>query len=157
MSLGQDAMAEQLIASESRHCINANTRQYLNEIAEKVIGRLRGKVIIHRYDAFSTNSIYLKFDYGVANSLRISDHKGKKYLKYRYNILITQKIKRTERDCGFERIYYAPDMISALCRDILSSKREKQYRYRDYDGIVNQKASEIFQERGFWTQAWEVR
>lgn len=156
MSLGRDAITEQLIASESRHCVNANTRQYLNEIAEKVIDRLRGKVIIHRYDAFSTNSIYLKFDYGVANSLRISDHKGKKYLKYRYNILTTQKSKRTERDCGFERIYYSPDMISALCRDILNAKKAKQDRYRDYDGLVQQKAIEVFQERGFWTQAREV-
>lgn len=157
MSLGQDAMAERLVASESRHCINANTRQYLNAIAEKVIARLRGKVIIHRYDAFSTNSIYLKFDYGVANSLRISDHKGKKYLKYRYNILTSQEIKRTERDCGFERIYYAPDMISALCRDILNAKKAKQDLYRDYDGLVQKKASETFHERGFWAQAWEVR
>ena len=60
MSLGRDAITEQLIASESRHCVNANTQQYLNEIAEKVIDRLRGKVIIHRYDAFSTNSLSWK-------------------------------------------------------------------------------------------------
>ena len=30
---------------------------------------------IQRYNAYSTNSIYLKLDYGVCNSIRISDHK----------------------------------------------------------------------------------
>ena len=47
------------------------------EVAEYVCRQLEGKVIIHRYDAYSTNSIYLKFDYRVAKSLRISDHPGK--------------------------------------------------------------------------------
>ena len=137
--------------------INAYARQQLNEIALRVIDRLRGKVIIHRYDAFTTNSIYLKFDYGIANSLRISDHNGKRYLKYRYNILTTQKSKRTETDHGFERIYYSPDMVSAVCRDILNAKKAKQTRYRDYNRLVQQKANEVFQERGFWTQAREVK
>ena len=41
----------------------------IDEVASAVIEKLRGKVIIHRYDAYSTNSVYLKFDYGVANSL----------------------------------------------------------------------------------------
>ncbi len=136
--------------------VDDGTRQQLNAIADLVINQLKGKVIIHRYDAFSTNSIYLKFDYGVANSLRISDHKGKKYLKYRYNILTTQKSKKTEFDRGFERIYYTPEMVNALCRDILNAKKGKQARYRDYDGLVRQKASEIYHERGFWTQAREV-
>ena len=54
----------------------------LEQIAENVIQRLKGKVIIHRYDSISTNSIYLKFDYGVACSLRISDHNGYKHLDY---------------------------------------------------------------------------
>lgn len=128
----------------------------IDEIAAEVIERLVGKVVIHRYDAYRTNSIYLKFDYGVANSLRISDHPGKKYLKYRYNVLTTQKDKQTKKDGGFERIYYSPAMIKALCRDIMASKREKQEFYRDYDGLVRQKAAEVRHERGFWQQAKEV-
>lgn len=45
-----------------------------DDVAAAVIKRLIGKVVIHRLDAYSTNSIYLKFDYGIVNSLRISDH-----------------------------------------------------------------------------------
>lgn len=51
-----------------------------DDVAAAVIKRLIGKVVIHRLDAYSTNSIYLKFDYGIVNSLRISDHEGKKHL-----------------------------------------------------------------------------
>lgn len=156
MSLGRDAITEQLMASESRHCVNANTRQYLNEIAEEVISRLSGKVIIHRYDAFSTNSICLKFDFGVANSLRISDHEGKKYLRYRYNVLTTQDVKKTKIDHGFERIFYSPRMVKALCRDILEAKQRKQRLYIDYDGLVQKKALEVCHETGFWSGAREV-
>lgn len=129
----------------------------IDKVASAVIEKLRGKVIIHRYDAYSTNSVYLKFDYGVANSLRISDHPGKKYLKYRYNIITTQKCKQSKRDCGYERIYYTPEMINAVCRDIIAAKEEKKKRYRDYNGIVKQKAAEVFHEKGFWQQAMEVK
>ncbi len=129
----------------------------IDEVASAVIEKLRGKMIIHRYDAYSTNSVYLKFDYGVANSLRISDHPGKRYLKYRYNIITTQKSKKSKRDCGYERIFYGPEMVNAVCRDILAAKEEKEKRYRDYYGLVEQKKAQIFHEKGFWQQAKEIR
>ena len=37
---------------------------------------------VHRYNAVTTNSIYLKLDYGVCCGIRIADHNGKK--KYHY-------------------------------------------------------------------------
>ena len=61
--------------------MNKNTKK-IRDLAAYVCDRLDGKVLIHRYDAYSTNSVYLKFDYGVANSLRIADHAGKKHLAY---------------------------------------------------------------------------
>lgn len=68
--------------------MNENTKT-IRDLAAYVCDRLVGKVLIHRYDAYSTNSVYLKFDYGVANSLRIADHAGKEYLSYRFNIILT--------------------------------------------------------------------
>ena len=61
--------------------MNENTKT-IRDLAAYVCDRLAGKVLIHRYDAYSTNSVYLKFDYGVANSLRIADHAGKEHLAY---------------------------------------------------------------------------
>ena len=129
----------------------------LEAIAAAVIDKLKGKVIIHRYDSFSTNSIYLKFDYGVANSLRISDHDGKKYLKYRFNILqsmSSKSSKETHTRQGFEMVFYSPAMISACCRDILESKKDRVARYRDYDAIVAKQKEETAQiQMGFWRNA----
>ena len=131
-------------------------KQSLNDIADAVIEKLRGKVIIHRYDSFSTNSIYLKFDYGVARSLRISDHDGKRHLKYHFNILESMgkkssKITRTRQ--GFEMVFYSPAMINACCRDILASKADRVERYRDYDAIVERAKAEATPDKGFWHAA----
>ena len=128
-------------------------KKSLNDIADAVIEKLRGKVIIHRYDSFSTNSIYLKFDYGVANSLRISDHDGKRHLKYRFNILESmgnKSSKETHTRQGFEMVFYSPAMINACCRDILASKADRVERYRDYDAIVERAKAEATPEKGFW-------
>ena len=35
---------------------------------------------IQRYNAYKTSSVYLKLDFGVCNSIRISDHDGKEHL-----------------------------------------------------------------------------
>lgn len=63
----------------------------VKDLAAYVCDKLAGKVLIHRYDAYSTNSVYLKFDYGLGNSLRLSDHTGKAGLNYRFNIITTMK------------------------------------------------------------------
>lgn len=132
-------------------------KQSLNDIAEAVIQKLQGKVIIHRYDAYSTNSIYLKFDYGVANSLRISDHDGKRHLRYRYNILESMGKKQNKEihtRHGLEMVFYSPAMINACCRDILAAKKARVERYRDYDAIVEQaKEKAAKPQKGFWSGA----
>ena len=124
-------------------------KQSLNDIADAVIEKLRGKVIIHRYDSYSTNSIYLKFDYGVANSLRISDHDGKRHLKYRFNILESmgkKSSKETHTRQGFTMVFYGPAMINACCRDILAAKKD------NYALVEQEKAKTALPQprKGFW-------
>lgn len=132
-------------------------KQSLNDIADAVIAKLHGKVIIHRYDSYSTNSIYLKFDYGVANSLRISDHDGKRHLKYRFNILESMGSRSSKKESyrsGFRMIFYSPAMISACCRDILAAKADRVERYRDYDALVEKEKEKVAQpKKGFWSGA----
>lgn len=131
-------------------------KKSLNDIADAVIENLNGKVIIHRYDSYSTNSIYLKFDYGVANSLRISDHDGKKHLRYRYNILESMGDKSSKKDCyrnGYQMIFYSPAMIKACCRDILAAKVEKEKQCRSYEAVVNATRNKVVGQSGFWSGA----
>ena len=53
--------------------------QNLTEVLQEAL--LEAGIVIQRYDAYSTDSVYLKLDYGVCNSIRISNHNGKRYLK----------------------------------------------------------------------------
>ena len=34
--------------------------------------------IVHRYNSYTTSSIYIKLDYGLSCGIRIADHPGKK-------------------------------------------------------------------------------
>lgn len=128
----------------------------LNQIAEDIIRRLDGKVIIHRYDSHSTNSIYLKFDYGVAYSLRISDHDGYKHLKYRFNILKSMSSRASKKESyrhGCKMTFYSPQMITACCNDILKAKRERANMYSSYQSAVLKAQQEAVGRRGFWSDA----
>lgn len=134
--------------------------EQLDLVALEVINELKERgVVIQRYNSFSTNSIYLKFDLGVANSLRISDHKGKKHLSYRYNILTCcpQTMKSNDKN-GFIRYYFPPIDTELAIKKILydRSERIEKYgwnNYRDYM-VTNQKIGQ--QKRGFWESAWIV-
>lgn len=88
--------------------MNENTKA-IRDLAAYVCDRLAGKVLIHRYDAYSTTSVYLKFDYGVANSLRIADHTGKKHLAYRFNIILDLAEPKNDLSDRFPRNYYPPE------------------------------------------------
>lgn len=132
----------------------------IHALAEQIINKLYGKVIIHRYDAYSTNSIYLKFDYGVANSLRISDHPGKQHLRYRFNLMTEQDSKTcyTVINDGYPMCFYPPTELGRLITDILSAKQEKINYYTSYDAVVH-KAKQDSQHatKGFWVGAQEIK
>lgn len=120
--------------------------------------------IVQRYDAVKTKSIYLKLDYGVANSIRISDHKGYKYLSYRYNIECWQECgRRYGKDRkGFDKFYYASckNDLEQLLEDIKAYKEDKlnrygEEKYKEYMQQNIEKGKEA-KEHTFWHKAKEV-
>lgn len=126
-----------------------------NEIAEQVSAELlKNGFVIQRYDAYSTDSIYLKIDYGVCNSIRISDHPGKRYLKYRYNIGAFVKRQRREKD-QFERIYFRAEGAKDLVRQVMKDREEKMRRFGEkrYREFMEKNRRENAGKRGFWSQA----
>ena len=59
-----------------------------SDIANILIDKLLNMgFIVHRYNAYSSNSIYLKLDYGLSCGIRISNHPGKKKYSYRFNVI----------------------------------------------------------------------
>lgn len=130
----------------------------IRQIAEYLSGQLlKEGFIIQRYDAYSTNSIYLKLDYGLCNSIRISDHPGKQYLKYRYNIGPHIKEFKQVKD-KYDRYYYMASKTDKLIRKILQDRKAKLELYgtEKYRELIGKNRREGLGKKGFWTQAYLV-
>lgn len=106
-----------------------------SEACNYVIEQLRGSgLAIQRYDATSTCSIYLKLDYGVANSIRFSDHKGYRYLSYRYNVEVWRRPGKMDSGVnkkGYTKFYYSSneEELNKMIVDILAYRQEKLDKY----------------------------
>ncbi|WFR64176.1 AAA family ATPase [Paenibacillus amylolyticus] len=112
--------------------------------------------IIQRYDSKTTSSIYLKLDYGVCNSIRIGDHRGKKQYKYRYNVDVGRKqINRHKTPEGWARWYYPETALRNLLQDVVKERQllknkqgEEHYRF-----LMAQRELEGRGTKGFWQSA----
>lgn len=146
-----------LLISTTIHHRKENEVKTIQEVSDYIAGQLKNKMIVHRYDAYSTDSVYLKFDYGIACSLRISDHTGKKHLAYRYNIgLDVQEPYEIQRD-GLTRKFYPPKMADKVIEEILCESRLRRAKYRNYEQLVRKASEEAKKAPGFWRQAKEVQ
>ena len=133
----------------------------IRTIAKTLIKRLKQEgFIIRRYDAYSTHSVYLKLDYGLAHSIRISDHQGKKHLSYRYNVILNQKKCETVMDDnGLTRTFYPPEMLEDLIAAIITLKRDtlQQYGDRSYKRLMQSNQEKHKHDTvGFWAQCRKV-
>ncbi len=96
--------------------------------------------IVHRYDAYSTSSIYLKLDYGLSCGIRIADHPGKKKYSYRFNVI---------KDYKESKVVYKDDLIcyfydfNELNEVIQAVQKEKQDKISKY-GLKNY---QVYMER----------
>ncbi len=106
------------------------------QIANKIIPKLLDLgFILHRYDAYSTNSIYIKLDYGISCGIRISDHNGKTKYRYRFNLIKDYKGNKVVRDNGLIRFYYSFNEINKLIKDVQEERKTKIQKY----GIIKYK------------------
>ena len=115
--------------------------------------------IIHKYEAYSTNSVYLKLDYGASNSIRISDHKGYKHLSYKYEInqsFVKDGWRKDDR--GFWRYSCCAnkDSIDKLL-SIITQDRQYKKCFSDYYSIVNTYRIESQSKKGFWQKCKQVK
>lgn len=133
----------------------------MKAIADEIQGKLLDMgFTVHRLDAYTTNSVYLKVDCGVCHSIRVSDHNGKEHLKFRYNIGTFVKKFRSVNDM-YRRYYFTVDEVDRLVKFV------KYDRVRAIDVLGGRKAYreqvKRFRERGeamtegFWTKCWEVK
>ena len=111
------------------------------DVASILISKLlENNFIVHRYNSYSTSSIYLKLDYGLSCGIRIADHPGKKKYSYRFNIIKdytgNKVILKDGLICRFYNFNELEDVIDAV-------KKEKQEKLSKY-GLQNY---QMFMER----------
>ncbi len=85
--------------------------------------------IVHRYDAYSTSSIYLKLDYGVACGIRIADHPGKKKYSYRFNIIKDFNGDKVILKDGLISRFYDFTELEKVLKDVQEEKQKKLCKY----------------------------
>ena len=85
--------------------------------------------IVHRYDAYSTSSIYLKLDYGVACGIRIADHPGKKKYSYRFNIIKDFNGDKVILKDGLICNFYDFTELEKVLKDVQEEKQKKLCKY----------------------------
>lgn len=98
----------------------------VSEIADFLGDELvRRGFVVHRYDAITTSSVYLKLDYGACWSIRVSDHRGYRHLKYRWNIGPWIRERRDDNTASgaYQMHYYPADMAGRLVKSVCDHKR----------------------------------
>lgn len=100
------------------------------QIAKILIDELsKFQFVIHRYDAVTTNSIYLKLDFGVCCGIRIADHSGKKKYHYRFNIVKGYNGDKVIYSKNLISYFYTFEQISQLIEDVIREKTMKIQKY----------------------------
>lgn len=144
--------------------IKEDDKKYLNYLANYITAYVkRFGIHILRYDSKTTESIYLKFDYGVSGSLRLSTHSGKDGLRYTFNIIkgIKNPYKekcKASRGFSFERYFYTDILYKNVAKDIVRYKQYKLDKYGEakYFEYINNKKSLLGKGDKFWSMCKEV-
>jgi hypothetical protein len=136
---------------------NTNTDfDLIQSIADGIIYFLKSQgFTIQRYDSSTTNSVYLKLDFGASNSVRISDHPGKSHLQYRYNVLLRGDDYKEDNTKTYPMYFYNEKTYCDMLCFILKAKQEKLEKYtrRGYNRLMRENNYMNKDKVGFWQDA----
>ena len=125
------------------------------DIADRLVAQLKAAgFTVQRYNAYSTNSVYLKLDYGLAYTIRISDHPGKRHLSYTYNLIKDYRGKRFIKEGKVWRKFYSFAQVDEMVEGIVQTRAWVKEKYHpDYAESMEKARAENAGKRGFWAQA----
>lgn len=100
-----------------------------DELADKLIKELKIKcpdIVMHYYHSYTSNSIYIKLDYGAANSIRISDHdKSQNEFHYKYELRTDKELSWHRFEGGVYIIRYPASQLTQLANKIAKERDKK--------------------------------
>lgn len=130
------------------------------QVADELCNRLSEFFIVHKYCATTTNSVYIKLDYGVANSIRVSDHKGIEKYKYKYNVRKDIETKYEEMEGTYLRKYYPFGDIGDLVIDVIIDREIKKITIgleEYYKQIEEKKKQSESATNSFWRYCTKLK
>lgn len=131
-----------------------NTLKVAESVARKV-RELEPHIHILQYHSKAFDSIYIKFDFGVANSLRIADHLSKKtHLDYRYNVILDLDKSYSVQGERYSKNYYCVSDLDKLVQAIVDRRRQKKAQFKDrYEYFMDVNEIELPDS---WSRAVEI-
>lgn len=99
--------------------------------------------IVHFLQSSSSPSVYIKLDYGAASTIRISDHRSKDNLDYRFNLMIgmddNQLLlhKQSLPVPKYPRLFFTEPDIHKLILAVKLQRDKKILECDSYPALVN--------------------
>jgi len=100
--------------------------------------------IVHRHNAYSTSSVYLKLDYGLCCGIRIADHPGRKRYHYRFNVMKNYNGNKViERD-GLVCLFFDFNELEKVLDAVQKEKQRKisKYGINKYKSLMDKEREE---------------
>ena len=133
--------------------LELKVEEMANELAEKL---KKQNIVVQRYRRKKDNSIVLKLDYGVLNSVQIrEDVKENDDLHYKYNViyqLLDKKITREKNDYGVVVRYFYPfTRKNELLMQVLEDRMKKVLKYgeKNYIFFMKENKSKL-EKQTYW-------
>lgn len=128
----------------------------LKSLANKIMNRLHDEGFhVLYYNSISTSSIYIKLDYGVAHSITVRDHPGKKKYDYRFNVI--KGLNKSYEESG--RYYFPPKDIDLLIETVTQNRDAvvDKYGVDSYKRFMAKDKKKVGVEKGFWQYCKEYK
>lgn len=105
--------------------------------------------VVHRYDAYSTSSIYLKMDYGLSCGIRIADHPGKKKYSYRFNVIKDYNGDKVILKDGLICNFFNFNELDEVIKAVQNEKQDKisKYGLKNYQMYMEREAKSDLYKR----------
>ena len=102
--------------------------------------------IVHRYNSYTTSSIYLKLDYGLSCGVRIADHPGKKKYSYRFNVIKDYIGDKVIIKDGLICRFYDFTELEKVIKAVQKEKQEKinKYGLQNYQKYMEKESKVIY-------------
>ena len=106
-------------------------------------------IIIHYYHSYTSNSIYVKLDYGAANSIRISDHdKTDNGYNYKYELRTDKSLSWHRFENDIYKIMYPATQIEQLANKIIKERAKKmKEKGQSYQNEMNKRKKYMDSEK----------